>query len=99
MGPENNVGLWSASYHTYVVTVPHVMVGLERMLEYRGVRLERFHCNIIRIYVIYDISCIITIHIIDIITYNFGKFLVKHNNILYSGEYKYILICIKIIVI
>ena len=27
-----------------MVTVPHIMVGLERMLDYRGVRLERFHC-------------------------------------------------------
>ena len=28
-----------------MVTVPHIMVGLERMLDYRGVRLVRFHCN------------------------------------------------------
>ena len=27
-----------------MVTVPHMMVGLERMLDYRGVRLARFHC-------------------------------------------------------
>ena len=27
-----------------MVTVPHIMVELERMLDYRGVRLERFHC-------------------------------------------------------
>ena len=27
-----------------MVTVPHIMVRLERMLDYRGVRLERFHC-------------------------------------------------------
>ena len=26
------------------VTVPHIMVGLERMLDYRGVELARFHC-------------------------------------------------------
>ena len=25
-------------------TVPHIMVGLERMLDYRGVGLARFHC-------------------------------------------------------
>ena len=37
------VGLWSASYHTCMVTVPHIMVGLERMLDYRGVGLVRFH--------------------------------------------------------
>ena len=30
-----------------MVTVPHIMVGLERMLDYRGVGLERFHCTII----------------------------------------------------
>ena len=27
-----------------MVTVPHIMVGLERMLDYRGVGLEMFHC-------------------------------------------------------
>ena len=26
-----------------MVTVPHIMVGLERMLDYRGIRLERFN--------------------------------------------------------
>ena len=25
-------------------TVPHIMVGLERMLDYIGVGLARFHC-------------------------------------------------------
>ena len=50
MGPENNVGLggcWIMEYllpYLCMVTVPHIMVGLERMLDYRGVRLERFHC-------------------------------------------------------
>ena len=28
-----------------MVTVPHIMVGLERMLDYRGVGLERFYCT------------------------------------------------------
>ena len=27
-----------------MVTVPYIMVGLERMLDYKGVGLERFHC-------------------------------------------------------
>ena len=27
-----------------MVTVPHIMVGLQRMLDYRGVGLARFHC-------------------------------------------------------
>ena len=27
-----------------IVTVPHIMVGLELMLDYRGVGLVRFHC-------------------------------------------------------
>ena len=31
--------------HFSMVTVPHIMVGLERMLGYRGVGLARFHCN------------------------------------------------------
>ena len=29
-----------------MVTVPHIMVGLGRMLDYRGVGLARFHCNL-----------------------------------------------------
>ena len=29
-----------------MVTVPHIMVRLERMLDYRGVGLERFHCTV-----------------------------------------------------
>ena len=29
-----------------MVTVPHIMVGLERMLDYRGVGLVRFHCSL-----------------------------------------------------
>ena len=28
-----------------IVTVPHIMVELERMLDYRGVGLARFHCS------------------------------------------------------
>ena len=28
-----------------MVTVHHIMVGLERMLDYRGVGLARFHCK------------------------------------------------------
>ena len=28
-----------------MVTVPQIMVGLERMLDYRGVGLARFHCT------------------------------------------------------
>ena len=28
-----------------IVTVPHIMVRLERMLDYRGVGLERFQCT------------------------------------------------------
>ena len=49
MGPENNIGsggCWimeCPSPYSCMVTVPHIMVGLERMLDYRGVGLERFH--------------------------------------------------------
>ena len=49
-GPENNVGLGGCGImecllpYLCMVTVPHIMVGLERMLDYRGVGLERFHC-------------------------------------------------------
>ena len=62
MGPENNVGLggcWIMECllpYLRMMTVPHIMVGLERMLDYRGVGLERmldyrgvglerFHCT------------------------------------------------------
>ena len=31
--------------HICMVTVPHIMVGLERMLDYRGVRFSEFHCT------------------------------------------------------
>ena len=50
MGPENNVGLggcWIMECllpYLCMVTVPHIKVGLERMLDYRGVGLGRFHC-------------------------------------------------------
>ena len=30
--------------YLYMATVPHIMVGLVRMLDYRGVGLARFHC-------------------------------------------------------
>ena len=55
MGPENNVGLggcWIMECllpYLSMVTVPHIMVGLERMLDYRGVGLERFHCTYIHV--------------------------------------------------
>ena len=51
MGPENNVGLggcWIMECllpYLCMVTVPHIMVGLKRMLDYRGVELARFHCT------------------------------------------------------
>ena len=32
-------------------TVPHIMVRLERMLDYRGVGLARFHCITINLHV------------------------------------------------
>ena len=32
-----------------MVTVPHIMVGLERMLDCGGVGLARFHCIIIQL--------------------------------------------------
>ena len=52
MGPENSVGLgdcWIMECllpYLSMVTVPHIMVGLERKLDYRGVGLERFHCTV-----------------------------------------------------
>ena len=50
MGPENNVGLGGCQImkcllpYFNMVTAPHQTVGLERMSDYRGVGLERFHC-------------------------------------------------------
>ena len=37
--------------HTILIygDVPHIMVGLERMLDYRGVGLERFHCTMLAV--------------------------------------------------
>ena len=34
-----------------MVTVPHIMVGLERMFDYRGVGLERFHTIEVMVYI------------------------------------------------
>ena len=51
MGPKNNAGLggcWIMECllpYLCMVTVSHIMVGLERMLDYRGVGSERFHCT------------------------------------------------------
>ena len=39
-----------------MVTVPHIMVDLERMLDYRGVGLARFHCILGKPYKIIVIS-------------------------------------------
>ena len=50
MGSENNVGLggyWITECllpYLCMVTVPRIMVRLERMLDYRDAGLERFHC-------------------------------------------------------
>ena len=54
MGPENNVGLggcWIMECllpYLCMVTVPQIMVGLERMLDYRDVGLARFHCTSVK---------------------------------------------------
>ena len=40
-----------------MVTVPHIMVGSERMLDYRGAGLVRFHC--IR-YMNHNQECVLT---------------------------------------
>ena len=32
-----------------IVIVPHIMVGSERMLDYRGAGLARFHCMSVNI--------------------------------------------------
>ena len=52
MGPENNVGLggcWIMECllpYLCMATVPRIMVGIERMFDYRGAGLVRFHCII-----------------------------------------------------
>ena len=44
-----------------MVTVPHIMVGLERMLDYRGVGLERVHCIFTRADIrTYNLTCVHT---------------------------------------
>ena len=51
MGPENNVRLGGCRIkecllpYFNMVTVPHQTFGLERISDYRGVGLERFHCT------------------------------------------------------
>ena len=51
MGPDNNVGIGGCWIMECLL--PHnIMVGLERMLDYRGVRLESFYCNILKCIVI-----------------------------------------------
>ena len=51
MGPENNAKLGGCHVtgcllaYFNMVTVPHKMVGLARMSDYRGVRLLRSHCT------------------------------------------------------
>ena len=43
-----------------MVTVPRIMVGLERMLDYRGVGLERFHCTYVHtslFVILCELSC------------------------------------------
>ena len=58
MGPEDNAGLGSCWImecllpYLSMVTVPHIMVGLERMLDYKGVGLERFHCTVLSVFFI-----------------------------------------------
>ena len=49
MGPNNNFGLggcWIVEClrpYLFMVTVPHIMAGLERMLDYRVVGLVKFY--------------------------------------------------------
>ena len=45
-----------------IVTVPHIMAGLERMLDYRGVGLERFHCMYICMHCVYLVLCRPNLH-------------------------------------
>ena len=52
-----------------MVTVPHIMVGLERMLDYRGVGLERFHCSedcvlecLLLVSTPFDLYCVIDLY-------------------------------------
>ena len=46
-----------------ILTVPHIMVGLERMLDYRGVGLERFHCT----YIQWDLAYVTTFLLVKIV--------------------------------
>jgi hypothetical protein len=69
IGLEMNIGLggcrimeWLLAYFN-MVTVPHEMVGLERMLDYRGVRLQRFHCTYTCTYVhLMSTSCKVLVY-------------------------------------
>ena len=72
MGPEKNVGLggcWIMECflpYLCMVTVPHIMVRLERMLDYRGVGLVRFHCthllySLSNVCILRTINCFVSI--------------------------------------
>ena len=58
-----------------MVTVPHIMVRLERMLDYRGVGLERFHCTYVYCVLVLQYICmfsvLIIIHLCVVCTYTY----------------------------
>ena len=65
MGPENNVGLGSCWImecllpYLCMETVPHIMVGLERILDYKGVGLERSHCTTNALHLEQEFVCLL----------------------------------------
>ena len=64
-----------------MVTVPHIMVGLEIMLDYRGVGLARFHCNMFSIHPFsthYILSYICTTHCTQTSTVNQFSYSMKN---------------------
>ena len=46
-----------------MVIVPHMMVELERMSDYRGVGLARFHCILLIYLKLYTTSYYVYVHI------------------------------------
>ena len=54
-----------------MVTVPHIVVGLERMLDYRGVGLARFHCSRLEV----SSTCRVTV---DLVSNNHSMLYTSH---------------------
>ena len=80
-----------------MVTVPHIMVGLERMLDYRGVGLARFHCTTVQLeceFIAYNIAGHLLLMYFQYTVYNgyITSFDLENNN-LANGDGVVLVVC------